>query len=37
MTLSFAESRQWIGHDMNHFDLLSKRAVYEQIRRWIEE
>jgi len=37
MTLSFTESRQWIGHDMNHFDLLSKRAVYKQIRRWIDE
>ncbi|MBZ5594399.1 MAG: alpha/beta hydrolase [Acidobacteriia bacterium] len=36
MTLSFGESRQWIGHNMNHFELLSKPAVYEQIKRWLE-
>ena len=35
MALSFAESRRWIGHGMNHFDLLSKPAVYEQIKRWL--
>lgn len=36
LTLSFAESRKWIGHNMNHFDLLSKPAVYEHIKRWVE-
>jgi pimeloyl-ACP methyl ester carboxylesterase len=35
MTLSFAESRKWIGHAMNHFDLLSKPAVYDHINRWL--
>ena len=35
MTLSFGESRQWIGYNMNHFDLLSEPAAYEQIRRWL--
>lgn len=34
-TLSFAPSRQWVGYGMNHWDLLSRPAVYEQIRRWI--
>ncbi|MEO5765637.1 MAG: alpha/beta hydrolase, partial [Casimicrobiaceae bacterium] len=34
--LDFAPSRQWIGHDMNHLDLLSRPAVYAQIRRWME-
>lgn len=33
--LPFPKSRQWVGHDMNHFDLLSKPTVYEQIRRWL--
>jgi pimeloyl-ACP methyl ester carboxylesterase len=32
--LSFPESRRWVGHNVSHFDLLSKSAVYEQIRRW---
>jgi len=35
LTLSFAPSRQWVGYSMNHWDLLSQPAVYEQIRRWI--
>ncbi len=34
-TLSFAPSRQWIGYGMNHWDLLSRRAVYERIRGWL--
>jgi pimeloyl-ACP methyl ester carboxylesterase len=35
MNLLFAESRQWVGYDMNHFDLLSESAVFKQIRRWL--
>jgi hypothetical protein len=35
MTLSFAKSRQWVGYGMNHWDLLSHPAVYEQIRYWL--
>ena len=34
-TLSFAKSRQWVGYGMNHWDLLSHPAVYEQIRNWL--
>jgi pimeloyl-ACP methyl ester carboxylesterase len=34
-TLSFAPSHQWIGHGMNHWEMLSKPAVYAQIKRWI--
>ncbi|HEY2015323.1 MAG TPA: hypothetical protein VGH38_17565 [Bryobacteraceae bacterium] len=37
MNLSFADSRQWVGYAMNHFDLLSKPAVYGQIRLWLAE
>lgn len=33
--LSFAESRQWTGYGMNHFDLLERRDVYERIRQWL--
>ena len=35
LTLSFAPSRRWVGYGMNHWDLLSRPAVYEQIRRWL--
>jgi pimeloyl-ACP methyl ester carboxylesterase len=35
LTLSFASSRQWVGYSMNHWDLSSHSAVYEQIKRWI--
>jgi PGAP1-like protein len=34
-TLSFAPSRQWVGFGMNHWEMLSRPAVYAQIRRWI--
>ena len=34
-SLAFAKSRQWIGYGMNHWDLLNKRAVYEQIVRFL--
>jgi len=35
LSLSFAKSRQWVGYDMNHWDLLSHAAVYQQMRRWL--
>jgi len=34
-SLLFAESHQWVGHNMNHFDLLSDPAVYKKIHRWV--
>jgi hypothetical protein len=34
-SLSFAESSQWIGYGMNHWDLLNRQTVYEQIVRWL--
>jgi len=34
-SLSFAEDRQWIGYGMNHWDLLSRPAVYRRIARWL--
>jgi len=34
-SLSFAESNQWIGYGMNHWDLLHRQTVYEQIVRWL--
>ena len=33
--LSTPGSRQWIGRDMNHFDLLSRHDVYKQITLWL--
>ncbi|MGO8778663.1 MAG: esterase/lipase family protein [Rhodomicrobium sp.] len=33
--LSIPESRQWVGRGMNHFDLLGRQEVYEQIRLWL--
>jgi pimeloyl-ACP methyl ester carboxylesterase len=35
MALSFAESRRWIGQDMNHFDLINQPSVYEHIKPWL--
>jgi PGAP1-like protein len=35
LTLLFAKSRKWVGYGMNHWDLLSHPAVYEQIRHWL--
>lgn len=35
LTLSIPKSRQWIGRDMNHMDLLSHPEVYKTIRHWI--
>jgi pimeloyl-ACP methyl ester carboxylesterase len=34
-TLAFPEPHQWVGYGMNHWDLLDRRDVYEQIRRWL--
>jgi len=33
LAMQFRE--QWIGYDMNHMDLLDRRAVYEQLRQWL--
>ena len=33
--LAFPKDRQWIGHGMNHLDLLDRKEVYAQIRRWL--
>jgi pimeloyl-ACP methyl ester carboxylesterase len=35
--LSIPEDHQWVGRAMNHFDLLSRRDVYEQMRLWLSE
>lgn len=35
LALTFPESHQWIGYGMNHLDLLSRRAVYARIKRWV--
>lgn len=34
-TLSFPESRQWIGYGMSHLDLLGRSEVSEQLVRWL--
>ena len=33
--LDFPDAHQWVGHGMNHWDLLSRREVYEVIRDWL--
>ena len=33
--LAFAPERQWIGHGMNHMDLLSSAEVATQLGRWL--
>jgi hypothetical protein len=32
--LEFSDPHEWIGYGMNHWDLLSHPAVYDQIRGW---
>ncbi len=34
-TLCIPRGRQWVGRAMNHFDLLGRQEVYEQIRLWL--
>jgi pimeloyl-ACP methyl ester carboxylesterase len=34
--LAFPKSRQWVGYGLSHFDLLNDRAVYGQIKQWME-
>lgn len=33
--LAFSPERQWIGYRMDHLDLLGRREVYAQLRRWL--
>ena len=35
LTLAFAARDQWIGHGLNHWDLLDHPAVYRRIRGWL--
>jgi pimeloyl-ACP methyl ester carboxylesterase len=35
LALRIPDSQQWIGHGMNHLDLLNRQEVYEQIKRWL--
>lgn len=34
-TLPFAPERQWVGHGLNHLDLLSDARVYQHVRDWL--
>jgi hypothetical protein len=34
-TLAFGEDRQWVGHGMNHMDLLDRAEVFAVLRRWL--
>ena len=34
-TLAFAARNQWIGHGLNHWDLLDHPAVYKRMRSWL--
>ena len=35
LTLAFAARNQWIGHGLNHWDLLDHPAVYKRMRSWL--
>jgi len=37
LALSFPESHQWVGRDMNHLDLLNHPGVYDHIKSWLEK
>jgi pimeloyl-ACP methyl ester carboxylesterase len=36
LNLSFPESRQWVGRNLNHLDLLNHPEVYETIKKWLK-
>jgi len=36
-SLHFPKSRQWIGYEMGHLELLHRAEVYAQLRAWLEE
>ena len=35
LTLSFSPSRQWVGYNMNHWNLLSRAEVHKKIMSWM--
>ncbi len=35
LNLPVPQSRQWVAYGMNHLDLLNRKEIYEQIRRWL--
>ena len=34
-TLAIPKSRQWIGYEMGHLDLLGRPEVYSQLEQWL--
>jgi hypothetical protein len=36
LAVPFPKTRQWIGYEMGHLDLLHHPDVYEQLRRWLD-
>ena len=36
LNLEFPESHQWIGRNMNHFDVLNNQDVYQTIKEWVK-
>ena len=36
-SLNIPKSRQWIGYEMNHMDLLDRKDVYRRVRKWLLE
>ena len=35
--LRIPKSRQWVGHGINHLELLGSQTAYRRIRRWLRE
>jgi pimeloyl-ACP methyl ester carboxylesterase len=33
--LLFPETHQWVGHNMNHFEMLNHPQAYETIKKWV--
>ena len=36
LNLTFPETRQWIGREMGHMDLLNAPDVYETLKQWLQ-
>ena len=35
LALDFPASHQWVGHGLNHMDLIDNAEVYAQLKRWL--
>jgi hypothetical protein len=35
LQLLFPETHQWVGREMNHFEMLNHPEAYETLKKWL--